>query len=78
MGVWEGAGFSELELSCVIAQCVSGNSVNLSYAQYKLTIQISVGKMMYDEYKGKGVKEKGTTCHKVFINKEASYGSVLD
>ena len=30
---------------------------------------------MYDEHKGKGVKKKG---HKVFINKEASYGSVLD
>ena len=43
-----------------------------------LTIQISVGKMMYDEHKGKGVKEKRTTCHKVFINKEALYGSVLD
>ena len=43
-----------------------------------LTIQISVGKMMYDEHKGKGVKEKGTTCYKIFINKEASYGSVLD
>ena len=39
---------------------------------------ILVGKMMYDEHKGKGVKEKGTTCHKIFINKEASYGSVLD
>ena len=23
-------------------------------------------------------KRKGTTCHKIFINKEASYGSVLD
>ena len=33
---------------------------------------------MYDKHKEKGVKEKGTTCHKVFINKEASYGSVLD
>ena len=30
---------------------------------------------MYDEHKGKGVKEKGTTCHIIFIN---TYGSVLD
>ena len=28
--------FSELELSCAIAQCVSGYSVNLSYAQYNI------------------------------------------
>ena len=34
--------------------------------------------MIYDERKGKGVKEKGNTCHKVFINKEASYTSVLE
>ena len=56
----------------------------LTYHIYKLPniltihVQVSVGKMIYDERKGKGVKEKGTTCHKVFINKEASYSSVLE
>ena len=34
--------------------------------------------MIYNERKRKGVKEKGTTYHKVFTNKEASYGSVLE
>lgn len=33
--------------------------------------------MKYDHSKGKGIKERGEICRKVFFEKEASYNSVL-
>ena len=41
-------------------------------------MQISVGKMKYDELKCKGVHDKACSIQKIFINKDASYSSVLE
>lgn len=42
------------------------------------TFQVSVGKMKYDSTKRKGILDKSFTLRKVFINKNATYDSVVD
>ena len=45
---------------------------------FRTHLQISVGKMKYDELKCKGVHDKAFPLQKIFINKDASYSSVLE
>ena len=52
------------------------NNVSHPY-QTQFYLQISVGKMIYDPKKGKGMKVRGEACRKIFIEKDADYNSVL-
>ena len=40
-------------------------------------VKVTIGKMMYDPSKGKGIVDKGFMGRKVFVNKDASYSSVV-